>query len=385
MAISRTTTWTAGQVLTVSALNAEFNGIIDNARDLISPLTASLDMNGFEFILDADADSSITADTDDQIDFRVGAEDVFSILEDGRYRFTPQALSGTPAVSTGGYLNIAASTFTDNATAASGTATSWAAHAVQRPTLAATNTSVTTTDATTLYVANVPAAGTNETITNAWAAWFAGTAGTSTNVRIDGAMVLNPFGTSAGNTGELRCRELAANGTNYVGFKSADSLAANVIWTLPSADGTNTQVIQTNGSGVLSFAATTAAATQAEMETATSTTVYASPGRTRNHPGVAKAVAHFGVTGNILHSYGVTSVGDTGVGLATVTMSTAVSAANNQEIHVTCQADNVGGGRIGMVDSATAPTTTAFIAVCKNDGGTTVDPVEWYVTVDGDQ
>lgn len=64
---------------------------------------------------------------------------------------------------------------------------------------------------------------------------------------------IDPYGTAAGNTGEIRWLELAANGTNYVGFKSPDALAGNVIWTLPSADGTNAQILQTNGSGVLSW------------------------------------------------------------------------------------------------------------------------------------
>ena len=36
---------------------------------------AKLDMNGTELILDADADTSITADTDDRIDFRIGGAD----------------------------------------------------------------------------------------------------------------------------------------------------------------------------------------------------------------------------------------------------------------------------------------------------------------------
>jgi len=38
-------------------------------------VSTSLDMNGTELILDADADTSITADTDDQIDFKIGATD----------------------------------------------------------------------------------------------------------------------------------------------------------------------------------------------------------------------------------------------------------------------------------------------------------------------
>ena len=36
---------------------------------------AKLDLNGTELILDADADTSITADTDDRIDFRIGGAD----------------------------------------------------------------------------------------------------------------------------------------------------------------------------------------------------------------------------------------------------------------------------------------------------------------------
>jgi hypothetical protein len=53
----------------------------------------------------------------------------------------------------------------------------------------------------------------------------------------------------------IKLYEDTDNGTNYVSFKAPDTIAANVTWTLPSADGTNTQVLQTNGSGVLSFVA----------------------------------------------------------------------------------------------------------------------------------
>ena len=64
---------------------------------------------------------------------------------------------------------------------------------------------------------------------------------------------LTPFNTSAGNTSEIRFYELAANGTNYVGFKAGDNIASNVIWTLPTTDGTSGQVLSTNASGVLSW------------------------------------------------------------------------------------------------------------------------------------
>ena len=55
---------------------------------------AKLDMNGTEIILDADADTSITADTDDQIDIRIAGADDF--------RFTADTLS----VLSGSTLNI---------------------------------------------------------------------------------------------------------------------------------------------------------------------------------------------------------------------------------------------------------------------------------------
>lgn len=74
-------------------------------------------------------------------------------------------------------------------------------------------------------------------------------------------LTLNPYGTATGNTTEIRFAELAANGTNYVGFKSPDSLAGNVIWTLPIADGTNNQVLSTDGSGHLMWNSSGACAT----------------------------------------------------------------------------------------------------------------------------
>jgi hypothetical protein len=67
------------------------------------------------------------------------------------------------------------------------------------------------------------------------------------------AIQINPYGTASGNTGEIRFLELAANGTNYVGFKAPDNIASNIIWTLPNSDGTSGQVLTTNGSGVLSW------------------------------------------------------------------------------------------------------------------------------------
>ena len=47
-----------------------------------------IDVNGQELILDADGDTSITADTDDQIDFKIGGTDRLSLGSDGKLKVT---------------------------------------------------------------------------------------------------------------------------------------------------------------------------------------------------------------------------------------------------------------------------------------------------------
>ena len=55
------------------------------------------------------------------------------------------------------------------------------------------------------------------------------------------------------NQKEIQFRETTANGTNYVALKAPASVSADLTFTLPATDGTNGQVLSTNGSGVLSF------------------------------------------------------------------------------------------------------------------------------------
>jgi len=55
------------------------------------------------------------------------------------------------------------------------------------------------------------------------------------------------------NEKEIRFSEADGNGSNYVALKAPASLASDVTFTLPSADGTADQVLKTDGSGNLSF------------------------------------------------------------------------------------------------------------------------------------
>lgn len=65
MALSPYKIYVAGEILTAADLNASFSQITSNALQLISPLTGTLDVDGKTIILDADADSSLAAGTDD--------------------------------------------------------------------------------------------------------------------------------------------------------------------------------------------------------------------------------------------------------------------------------------------------------------------------------
>jgi hypothetical protein len=62
---------------------------------------STLDMNGTELILDADADSSITADTDDQIDIKGGGTDRYTITAAGSHFFRPTMTEGTSDTASG--------------------------------------------------------------------------------------------------------------------------------------------------------------------------------------------------------------------------------------------------------------------------------------------
>jgi len=54
------------------------------------------------------------------------------------------------------------------------------------------------------------------------------------------------------NQNEIRFGD--SDNSNYVAFKSGATVASDLTFTLPTADGTNGQAIVTNGSGTLSFA-----------------------------------------------------------------------------------------------------------------------------------
>lgn len=193
----------AAEVLSASDLNAEFNNILNNPVALWSPAAAAVDFDGQTLTLDAAAATTVVSSAAVS------------------WNFTSGAKTGTPSTS-GSVERFSAQTFTDNATAGSGTATAAVFYSIATPTLAATNTLVTTTDAATWYIAGQPTAGTNETITNAWALWI-----DAGNVRFDDDIYWR-------------------SGTAFNGI-FAHNISAARTWTFPDATGTVPMIV----SGVL--------------------------------------------------------------------------------------------------------------------------------------
>ena len=71
----------------------------------------------------------------------------------------------------GAVIHVDAHDVTDGSTSSSGTAAKYTHVNIERPRLMATNSSVTTTAAASLYVQGAPLVSTNQTITNAYALW----------------------------------------------------------------------------------------------------------------------------------------------------------------------------------------------------------------------
>jgi len=78
----------------------------------------------------------------------------------------------------------------------------------------------------------------------------AGSNNITMRLRSDSLQLLN--GTNFQIRGQQDLRLYDSDSSNYLGFKAPTSVASDVVYTLP-ADGSNGQVLSTNGSGVLSF------------------------------------------------------------------------------------------------------------------------------------
>ncbi len=93
---------------------------------------------------------------------------------------------------------------------------------------------------------------------------------------VQNAIEIRPYGTGAGNTGEVRFGTLAAS-NKYAAFKASDAMTASITWTLPNADGSAGQVLKTDGSGNLSWVTMTGGVTSVGLSMPSIFSVASSP------------------------------------------------------------------------------------------------------------
>lgn len=298
MALSRVKVWGAER-LYASDLNAEFQNIIDNASSLISPLSGALDWDGYAHTLDA---AGVTT-----------AQSTSSVA----WTFIPGSKAGTPGT-TGAVSNWAANTYTDTNTAGSGTATVWTGHSFQRPTLAASNASVTTTDAATVYIANAPLAGTNETLTNAWSLWV-----DAGDVRFDGTVRVDQNVTWR-------------SGTSFTATLD-HGITANRTYTFPDADGTIPYIAAQ--ADVNTMTSTATALTPNHNKIVLGTQVASTSGTTIDFTSLPTGLRRVGVTFNGVSTNGTSVVmiqlGTSGGIVSTGYSSIGAGAANASSPGVT--------------------------------------------------
>ena len=125
----------------------------------------------------------------------------------------------TMAFGDGAAIHVDAFDVTDGTTSASGTAALFMHVSIETPRLMATNSSVTTTDASTLYIKGAPLASTNQTITNAYSLLV-----DSGDVKIDEDLIVGGDIDLAGDISSSG--EITASGGTGAGF----TVRPNLYW-----------------------------------------------------------------------------------------------------------------------------------------------------------
>jgi len=186
---------------------------------------------------------------------------------------------------------------------------------------------------------------------------------------------------STGNTsGEL---QLQVNGTT-----PSVTLAANGSIGVGSTPGYGSlgDVLTSAGTGsapTWTTPASATAATQAQMEAASSNTVFATPLNTNFSPGVAKAWLMCDVAGAIQVSHNITSITDVATGQVDVTLNTSFSSANY--VILGNAISSSGSPRFLMVVTGTPPTAGTFRIVSFSVAGSPADPTNYFIACFGDQ
>lgn len=275
-------TWTEGDANITNLNNAKIENVVE---DLTPQLGGNLDVNGQSIVSASNGNILITPNGTGSIvldglnwpQTDGSANYVLKTNGSGQLSWTAQTTDtnttyGISAETATGGVNLRLSgsdTTTDDVKLAEGS-----------------NITLTRTDANTITIASTASGGitlSDDTSTNAtrYILFDDSTSGSQSAFNISSTkLTFNPssgiltatgfngpingtIGATTANTGtfttltvnsanDLRLAD--SDSSNYVGFKAPTTVSANKIWTLPAADGSNGQVLSTDGSGTLSWA-----------------------------------------------------------------------------------------------------------------------------------
>ena len=193
------------------------------------------------------------------------------------------------------------------------------------------------------------------------------------------AVALGQLGTIATqNANNVAITGGTVNGTTTTGLSVLGSTSGTISVVATAIAGTNTITLPAATGTVIT---TADVATQANQETATSTTTFVSPARQQYHPSAAKVWLKCDISGTIQSSYNTTSVTDVGTGLVNVTIDTDFSNANYAILGTTFYSS------LARVRCATviAQAVGTFNAACNDETQSRADPEFYYFVCFGDQ
>ncbi|MAV69860.1 MAG: hypothetical protein CMG04_03550, partial [Candidatus Marinimicrobia bacterium] len=180
-----------------------------------------------------------------------------------------------------------------------------------------------------------------------------------------------------GSANELRFYE----GANYVGFE-APSLSADKIWVLPDSDGSSNQVLQTNGSGTLSWTTITATsvgtlsggtplvfegATADAYETSFAITDPSSSDKTITFPDATGTVITTGNSGSLTSAANLATVGSVTSG----TWRATAIADDKVDNDLTISGGSVDGSPIGSSSASSGAFTSITASTSLDVTGST--------------
>ena len=213
---------------------------------------------------------------------------------------------------------------------------------------------------------------------------YVGIDSTSSNNKFFGSHRYWTRGTAATGSG-VNFVEGTSNGTQYVTLKAPDSLSGITTFTLPGADGTNGQILTTNGSGVLSFVSPSASSFSISGDTGTDTF---STGETLTFAGTANEIetavtnnqVQIGLPNNVIVGGALTvlgnaTLGDSGSDLITVV---GVTTFNTSNVYINNQlfvggVQVTGGSTVGediVTRNFKATGVSTFVGAVTFEGGT---------------